>query len=1327
MKRKDFPAEKLRVLREEIVQLWPQAMLRDVWITREKVVRLFSSPLLRKDPARVEAQLKEIIARLEKSVTLRKLRRRNKPRLIYPRELPIISHRPEIVKAIKEHQVIIVSGETGCGKSTQLPKMCLEAGRGEAGRIACTQPRRLAATTIAQRIAEELGQPLGQAVGYKIRFADQTSPQNYIKIMTDGMLLAEAQADRLLTEYDTIIIDEAHERSLNIDFLLGLCRQLLEKRSELKLIITSATLEIDRFTRAFNQPPVFHVSGRLYPVEVMYFGAEDLAEKKEEGDYIELAVEAVDFIKSQKPPGDILVFMPTEQDILDTCQRLQDKHYPDSVILPLFARMPAYQQKQVYHLKQGKIVVATNVAETSLTIPGIKYVVDTGLARTSQYHPASGIHSLPIMPISKASAEQRKGRCGRVMAGLCLRLYSEENFHFRPDHTPPEILRSNLAEVILRMLNLGLGDPFRFPFIDPPTPKGINDGYRVLTELAAVEKTVSGYELTSLGRRMARLPVDPRLSRMLLEAEKRGCLEEVTIIAAVLSIPDPHLRPLDKAAEADRVQSVFKNSESDFLSFLNLWEAVQAVCQGRASSPNLKKFSRDYFLSYNRLREWLYVHEQIMAILEEQKIRPKSGKKSMTESNLFTAIHKSILSGFVSHVAARKEKWVYETARRQEATLWPGSALLKKPPSWVVAAEMIKTNRLYLRTVGRIQPEWVEEVAPHIVRYTYDDLYWDKNRGEVRAKEKVSYLNLTIISDRDVGFGPQDPPRAHQLFIREGVLNYQVNRKFPFLEANQKLIHQVRRIEEKLRCRQIMVPEENLFNFYSSRLPGIFNLDQLERKIRKEGGDAFLWLKEEDLYLKRPDPETISQYPDSLKIRGHNFSLLYHFAPGEEDDGVTLIVPANLINQVSEDILSWPVPGMLREKVEACLKALPKEYRKLFSPLRETVARLAKEIKPGSGSFFSVLSRLVYENFKVNIPEETWEKLEIPRYLRMRLAVVNTKGQVIMTGRYLSFIKRVLNAQATEPGVEDTPAWIDTRARWERDGLKGWDQTIPEIPEEVVIDDFLKGHLGLTLVSSEPRFAVKLYKNKQEASGAHLEAIEAILGLHFQKDINFIRRSYNFPEETRPVWLFFGGEETLKTRIIKKIKQEVFRKDFRKRADFQAFLEGRALKLLFEKSHVLFTAVSEVLMEYLNARNAIRELEETKQKIGVTSNLPQILHEELEKLVPKDFVSAYPSEFIAQLPRMLRALGIRAERGKFSTEKDQAKAARLKPYLAEYERLCRLFSGSLDPEKARLLFELRWMIEEFKVSLFAPEIKTAFPVSPKRLEIKINEIEKGQA
>jgi len=820
---------------------------------------------------------------------------------------------------------------------------------------------------------------------------------------------------------------------------------------------------------------------------------------------------------------------------------------------------------------------------------------------------------------------------------------------------------------------------------------------------------------------MARLPLDPRLSRMLLEAVRQGSLEEVAIIAAALSIQDPRLRPLDKAADADRIQSVFQHPESDFLTLVNIWRAMQSVSQDSPDTPALKKFARDYFLSYNRLHEWRFIHDQILEILEDEKIKPALEKTSAAESDRYTAIHQALLSGFISHLAVQKEKNIYQVARRQEAMIWPGSALFKKSPSWLVAAELVRTNRLYVRLAARVNPAWAEELAPHLCHYSYESPYWDKDRGQVRAKEKVSLFSLTIIGGRDVPFGQQDPETAHRIFVEEALLNNQVDRPYGFLEYNQQIVNKIQQLEEKLRTRQILIPEQYLFDFYSGRLKGIYRLDALEQLIKRMGSDQFLHFKEENLYMTQPDGQLISQYPDYLKILGHSYELRYRFAPGEEEDGVTILIPRQLVNAIPEALLTWPVPGLMFEKVMATLKALPKEYRKRLQPLSDTAEAIAKELKPANISFYEALSVLLKDRYNLDLPQEIWSRLEIPRYLKMRISVINENGQEILAGRDLAFLRQLLNEKSRKPSAEESPGWKEARNKWEKEELTGWDESLVEIPEEIIIDDFLKGYPSL--MASGQKFRLKLFKDKNQASQSHLQAIEAMLSCQFEKDLKFIQRSYAFSEELKPVLLFFGGEAALKEEIIGHVKKEVFQKNFRRREELLAFVKEKALKELFEKGHGIFIAVEEILQEYQRVARLIKSMEDEQKKAKITSALADIFKEELVRLIPKDFLRVYSSDFISHLPRLVRALSIRAERARFSAEKDRAKAAQVEPFESEYISLSNLLKGKTSPENDKKLFELRWMIEEFKIAVFAPEIKTAFPVSAKRLTAKIKEIE----
>lgn len=1308
-------------IEERIQALLQEAMLKDSSRARKKLERLGFGPEAalaqagRPLSSRLVHQLGRIEKELRESAELRRARLRQKPVVRYPASLPITAKRGDIVRAIKEHPVLIVAGETGCGKSTQLPKMCLEAGQGIAGKIACTQPRRIAAVTIAHRIAEELGEPLGHSVGYKIRFQDKTPPQAYIKIMTDGMLLAETQGDRWLHEYDTVILDEAHERSLNIDFLLGLLRTLRRHRPELKVLITSATLDTEKFSQAFDHAPVIEVSGRTYPVAVEYRPAESFGARADPDDYVDLAVRAVEELKVRKEGGDILVFMPTEQDILETCQRLEGKNYRGTTILPLYARLPASHQGRVYSVRGPKIVVATNVAETSLTIPGIRYVVDTGLARISQYQPGTRINSLPISPVSRASADQRQGRCGRVQEGLCLRLYSEEDYLARPLFTPPEILRSNLAEVILRMLDLGLGHPADFPFVDKPDPRAIKDGFETLVELGAATGHGREYELTPLGRQMARLPLDPRLSRILLEAVAQECLPEVAVIAAALSIRDPRERPPEKAGLADQVQAKFSHPDSDFLTLLNIWEAFS---QSEKDSPSLggrKKFCHDHFLSFPRMREWVFVHDQIQAILEEQKILFARDRRKEISPGLYARIHKAILSGFLSNVAVIKEKNVYRAAKGREVILFPGSTLFKKSRPWVVAAEIVRTARLYARTVARIEPAWVEEVGRHCCKYSYADPRFDEDRGEVRAKEKVSFFGLELISDRDVAFGPRNPEEAHRIFIREALVEGRIKDPPAFLAHNLALQEKIRLLEEKLRRRDILTDEQTIASFYSSRLPGIYDRRGLEKRLDHPASEEFLKFNEKDLYLSFPGEDELTGFPDSLSLAGRTFHLSYCFAPGDAADGVTLQVPFSDLALIPEEELDWVVPGLLRKKVAALIRGLSKSYRKKLMPLQEKIDVILREIKRSHPSLLRTLASFVRQNFQVDIPESEWARVELPAHLRLRIAVLDDRGREVAASRNLSLLRR---GSSIALSTDQSPEWMKARAAWEREDIRNWD--FGPLPESILVGPFQVAYPGLERTGE--KIGLRLFRTREEALTAHVRGVAALLEARFVRDVEFLRRYLVVFEEYERTALYFGGREALEKAMLENIKREIFHKNLRSREELEAY--GKTvLEALFEKSHRLRETTLAILCQHDRTRAAIQTLERSSRGSRRLFSFVAEVKAHLDHLLPRHFLEIYDLERLGHLPRFLKAIETRVERARLDLEKDSRKVARLSPFTEALDRLSRKIARSSSPEKKRGLEELRWMIEEFRVSLFAPELGTAMPVSPKRLALKIKELE----
>lgn len=1290
---------------QEIRALLPYTMLRD----REILSRRLSRAGKLEDPS-------DLLATLERqaraSVEERRHRLNNRPQVTYPESLPITSKRDQIVRLIQKNQVVIVSGETGCGKSTQIPKMCLEAGRGVAGKIGCTQPRRIAAITIAHRIAEELGEEIGRCVGYKIRFREKTSRQAFIKIMTDGMLLAETQGDPQLYEYDTLIIDEAHERTLNIDFILGLLRTLLPRRPELKVIITSATLDTEKFSSAFHGAPVVKVEGRTYPVDVEYLPIDPDLEEAGEITYVDMAVKAIDGLKEQKRDGDILVFMPTEEDILETCERLEGRRYSGTTVLPLFARLPASEQGRVYSVSGSKIVVATNVAETSLTIPGIRYVIDTGLARISQYLPRTRTTSLPISPISKSSADQRKGRCGRVRQGVCIRLYSEEDYASRPLFTPPEIQRSNLAEVILRMLSLRLGHPSVFPFLDPPGERSIKDGFDLLVELGAVTRQGEEFALTAKGKLMARMPLDPRISRMVIEAAQEGCLGEVAVIAAALSIQDPRERPAERARQADQAHSPFKDPDSDFLTLLNIWKRYHREWHTLKTQNKMRKYCKEHFLSYPRIRDWVYTHEQITGILQEQRI----GFQESAPEVRYARIHRCVLSGFLSNIALKKEKNMYQAARGRDVMIFPGSTLFNKSPAWIVAAEMVKTSRLFARTVGKIQPEWIEPLAGDLCKSIFVEPHWDRNRGEVRAFEQVSLYGLLIVPRRAVSYGPIAPEEAHRIFVQEALVEGNLGEPLPFLTHNQNLIRKLKTMEDKLRRRDLVAGDAVLADFYSSRLQGVSDLRTLKKKIREKRGDLFLRMKEADLLLSSPDQEELTQYPDRIAAAGKSLECTYAFAPGKEEDGVTLRVPSGLVSSMPLECLEWSVPGLLKEKVAALIKGLPKTYRKQLVPVPRTVEIILTEMEKGGPSLVNALSRFVYKRFGVDIPASVWAGVKVPDHLIMRVTVLDPSGKPLESGRDIHVL-----AQSDEKrhGAESSRAWKTAREHWERQGITTWD--FGDLPESVSLTDRLVAYPALA--PDGDSVGIRLFRTPQQALVSHGAGVHRLLTLHLARDLKHLHQSLSLPSEAYAGARYFGGMKAVEDSLYQAVLNDLFRKNVRTEHDFLAHAEF-CKGILFEKAKELRSVAVRILEAYDRARSTLHTIEKANPSNPAVLALCSQIRKELDALVPKNFPERYPRSALDHLPRYLKALEVRAERGAHHPEKDKAKQNQAMELIEVLHRMEADLGPATSSEKKAAVENFRWMIEEFKVSLFAQELKTRFPVSKKKLEETQKDIER---
>ena len=1289
-----------------------EAMIADQWEIRRGLRSLAGRSARGKRLRDPEKRLKELERRLETSIGRRNARLENLPPIRYPEHLPIFSKREEIVSAVRDNPVVVIAGDTGSGKSTQIPKMCLEAGRGIGGRVGCTQPRRIAATTVASRIAEEMGEEVGGSVGYRIRFSDRTGPDGYVKILTDGMLLAETQQDRFLNEYDTIIIDEAHERSLNIDFLLGWLRILLARRKDLRVVITSATLDTEKFAAAFGDAPVIEVSGRLYPVEVEYADEEG----GDEGDetYVDFAVQAVERIASTRRRGDVLVFMPTEQDIRETCERIDARGFPDTTVLPLFARLPASQQRRVFATLEGrKIVVATNVAETSLTIPGIRWVVDTGLARIPKYHPSTRTTSLAVAPISRSSADQRKGRCGRVRDGVCIRLYSEASYESRPEHTPPEILRSNLAEVILRMLSLKLGDIESFPFVDPPNARSVKDGFDLLVELGAVTREKGRTLLTMLGRSMARLPLDPRISRMMLEAREEGCSKEVAVIAAALGIQDPRERPAEKAGEADAAHRPFRDRDSDFLTLLNIWNRYQRSRDTLRTQSRMRKFCREHFLSYVRIREWRDIHEQITTILDEEGLGRGASREPGKEDTRYARIHRSVLSGFLSNIAVQKEKNIYRATRGRDVMVFPGSTLFNKGAPWIVAVEMVRTSRLFARTVARIDPGWLESLGGSLCRSSFHNPHWEKSRGEVRAVEQVSLFGLPIVHGRSASYAHVDREEAHRIFVRSALVEGEVKQPFPFLEHNLALVKRFASMEDRIRRRNVLVNEEAMAAFYSERLPGVCDIRTLKRRIRENGGDGFLRMTEEDLLLYRPDDSLLTSYPEGIQAGDHAFPLTYRFSPGSEEDGVTVSVPSTLTSRLPRERLEWLVPGLFEEKLTALLKGLPKRYRKQLVPVSSTVEVIAAEMGRSDESLLTTLGRFLYRRFGVDIPASAWSEEELPEHLRMRVAVTDHQGRQLRAGRDPG----LLAGEGASPAPPSSDAWRRARDRWEREGVTRWDFGM--LPREVPVEANLVAYPALEPAEEGAR--IRLHPSSAEADAIHPKGVARLLALRLSRDLKHAARVLKLPAGLSEAAVHFGGARAVEKALGDTLVRLSFRKDVRSEKAFEDLAQHLSSTLVSEANELL-DRVLPVLEGYARLRSTLHCLETSAAANPAVHAVCASVRERLARLVPDDFLERCSLEQLEQLPRYLKALEIRAERGSFDPQKDRGKAEEVAVYERELQGMRDGLSPNATREKRDAVEEYGRWIDEYRVSVFAPELSTAVKVSPKRLRKKAEEI-----
>ena len=1222
----------------------------------------------------------------------------------FPAGLPVSERVDDIRDAIEKHQVVIIAGETGSGKTTQIPKICMNIGRGIRGMIGHTQPRRIAARSVAARIAEELGEQTGQQIGYQVRFTDNTSEQSRVKVMTDGILLAEIQHDRFLDGYDTLIIDEAHERSLNIDFLLGYLRQLLPKRPDLKVIITSATIEVDRFSRFFNQAPVIEVSGRTYPVEVRYRPLTGDEDDRDQG-WADGVVSALEEIEQHErsaklPPGDVLVFLPGEREIRNLSKVLRHAELRHTEVLPLYSRLSNQEQNRVFQAHRGRrIVLSTNVAETSLTVPGIRYVIDTGVARISRYSVRSKIQRLPVEPVSQASANQRAGRCGRVAPGICFRLYDETDFLNRPEFTDPEILRTNLASVILQMATSGLGDIRHFPFLEAPDSRQINDGYKLLEELGAVD---GKRRVTRVGRTMSRLPLDPRLARMLVTAAGQGSLAETLIIIAGLSIQDPRERPQDKQQAADQAHAQFNDKESDFVTLLNIWNFYEEQRQEQ-SQNQLKKVCKKHFLSWMRMREWRDIHRQLTLICKEQKLQTNSEPAS------YVALHKAILAGLLGHVAVKVENREYLATRNRKVVIFPGSKVAKTAPKWIVAAEIMETSRVFARTVAAVQPEWIEPLAAHVVKRHYSEPHWEQKRGQVMGYEKVTLYGLDIVSRRRIPYTSVDPEECRNLFIRRALVEGEYRSRAPFIARNRAMLESVEEIENKARRRDLLVDDEVLVAFYDKHLPAEIvsgrHFETWWKSLPAEQLKA-LELSEEDVLQRPLDAEADKLYPDYLEWEGVRYPLSYEFEPTSEQDGVTLQVPLMALKQIPARRLEWLVPGLLREKCIALVKGLPKSLRRNFVPVPDFVDAALANMQPSNEPLALQLGEQLRRMTGVRIDPEAWSESQLPRHLRMNLRVLGDGGKVIAEGRETSELQGRLEGKAEEALSSVTET--DTGSQ---DSGEYPDWQFGTLPEQVQTE---KGGMQVTVYPALEDLGRNVREtrclDRLAAEDCTRRAVARLILNRFGRILEGLERKLPRFRQSALMFAPVGQAKVLLDDLLLATAMQHFLADGLPRSS-DAFDEvweagrGDFIPALEEADERLFQAMS-------GYQKVAKKL---KGKINLAlANSMADLKFQIQNLVYPGFLVATPPEWLAQYGRYFEAAQVRLEKMPREMGREREFLHLMEPLWSRYasKRDEQQRQGVRDEE----LILYRWMLEEFRVSFFAQQLGTVMTVSVKRLE-----------
>ena len=1192
-------------------------------------------------------------------------------------DLPITAHVVELANAIAEHQVVIVAGETGSGKTTQLPKICYAMGRGTQARIGCTQPRRIAASSVATRVAQELDSALGDIVGYQVRFTDKIKPTSSVKFMTDGILLAEIQSDPLLRAYDTLIIDEAHERSLNIDFLLGFLKRLLPRRRDLRVIISSATLEIDRFATFFGGAPVVSVSGRTFPVDVIYRPGDE----EEEADLADLIANTVNEITELDARGDILVFLPGEREIREAMGELEQRALPHTTILPLYSRLSAAEQQRVFQPGPGRrVVLATNVAETSLTIPGIVYVVDPGLARINRYDVRTGVSQLLVEEISRASADQRKGRCGRVQSGVCFRLFPEQDYLTRPAYTDPEIKRVGLAGVILRMKALRLGPIEDYPFLDPPPQRAINEGYRMLEELGALDEG----ELTTIGEQLGRLPLDPRLGRMILGGRDENAVREVVVLASALGLQDPRDRPRDKQQQADEAHRKWREEGSDFVAYLKLW-AFWQESKRKLTRRQLQRLCRDNFLSYHRMREWEEIHDQIVGILKEQHFKPNAAQASGEQ------IHRALLPGLLSKIGMyNPEARTYVGARQTRFVIHPSSALSKKPPPWVMAAELVETSQLFARTVAKLDPAWVEAAAGPLCKRSHSDPHWEQKLAQVMAREQVTVFGLPIVKQRPVAYAKFDPGYAREVFITHALVRYELTTKAPFMAHNQRVSDEVARLRDKARRSDMFADENEVFAFFDKLLPEHVHSGKTFEDWRAQAeakNPRILFLSLADLLLGDAQLSP-AQFPDQLVLRGVALPVSYRFDPGEDDDGITISIPLAMLPQLDPEVMAGTIPGWHLAKVTALLESLPKTQRKALVPF---ATELAGAVKPFESPYLPALEKAIFQLTGERVGRDAWELRQLPPYFAPMFQIVDDRP--IAAGKDLAELQRTLGHRAKA-------LWTAApRGSFERKNLRAWD--FGELPETVTVDvGGRKMQAYPALVETETAVDLQLLDSPAAAAAASRAGVRRLIMV-----------ALGFTPAKLETLISGALAKDLRRQLALRALDEAFDLDKLPR-DKVAFVARLATgRLVLDETLKELAHLGLELSTELTRVQAI--LKPLAGKPGITRGVFEDVTSQLARIVPPDFLATTPLDRLHHIHRYLRGITLRLQRQSVDPQKDLQKATAIMP----------LWQGFVAREaelraKGRTREELdsfAWLVEEARISIFAPELKTAVPISLPRL------------